>query len=177
MQMGYLMMRNRSTDMTRVASHDATAFRRALSEFGTGVAIIATADEKGTFYAFTASSFNSVSLEPPLVLWSQSTRSPSYAVFARAAYFAVNVLGGDQAELATHFAKASANKFHGVAHTVAPEGVPLLSNAAASFVCSPESLVDGGDHTVFIARVMRHQCCHETPPLFFWRGQLLSPAL
>src|SRR5690606_20275089 len=94
-----------------------------------------------------------------------------------ASHFAVNILGGHQAHLARHFARPHADKFVGIAHTLTQEGVPLLSHAAASFVCRRESLTDGGDHTVFIARVVRYDFRPETEPLFFWRGKLLNPPL
>jgi len=155
---------------------DARDFRRALGHFGTGVTVVTTADENGALYGVTASSFNSVSLDPPMVLWSQALRAPSNPVFQRMPRFAVNVLSGSAEHLALQFARPAADKFAGVGYTLSDEGLPLLDDAAACFICSNDFRAYGGDHSIFIATVLRYSHKREpVEPLFFWSGQFLKP--
>ena len=157
------------------APRDSRDFRDALGHFGTGVAVITTRDEDGRPYGLTATSFNSVSLDPPLILWSQGRQAPSHPVFLRAQRFVVNVLAAEQRELGHHFARHSEDKFRGVPVATADHGLPVLAGAAAHFVCTTESCVEGGDHCVFIARVVDYTHRHDAQPLFFWRGRMLAP--
>lgn len=155
---------------------DSRDFRKALSRFGTGVTVVTTADEHGALYGVTASSFNSVSMDPPMVLWSQALRAPSNPVFQRMPRFAVNVLSASQEHLALQFARPSQDKFAGVAFELSAEGLPVLSDVDACFICSNEYRAYGGDHSIFIARVLRYS--HRTQPgnpLIFWGGQFLKP--
>ena len=157
------------------AARDSRDFRDALGHFGTGVAVITTRDEDGRPYGLTATSFNSVSLDPPLILWSQGRQAPSHPVFLRAQRFVVNVLAAEQRELGHHFARHSEDKFRGVPVACGSDGPPVLAGAAAHFVCTTESCVEGGDHCVFIARVVDYTHRHDAQPLFFWRGRMLAP--
>lgn len=154
---------------------DSASFREALAHFGTGVTVVTTRDENGALYGVTVSSFNSVSLEPRMVLWSQALKAPSSPVFQNAPLFAINVLDADQQELATHFARPHADKFTGIDYSLSEEGLPLLDGAAAYFICRNDHQAYGGDHTVFIATVMRFAHHEAAKPLFFWRGKFLQP--
>ena len=154
---------------------DARAFRNALGHFGTGVTVITTRDDEGRLYGVTVSSFNSVSLDPPLILWSQALGAPSNPVFQRSPSFAVNVLNGDQQALSNHFARPSEDKFAEVDYELSDEGLPLLRGAAATLICSNDYRLYGGDHTLFLATVQRFNCAPRPRPLFFWRGRYLQP--
>jgi flavin reductase (DIM6/NTAB) family NADH-FMN oxidoreductase RutF len=154
---------------------DQREFRNALGTFGTGVTIITTTDDSGKLYGVTVSSFNSVSLAPPLILWSQSCRAPSNPVFQRSPRFVVNVLAAHQSELSDRFARPSPDKFSGADFSYTEEGLPVLAGTAGHFVCRNEYQLYGGDHTIFLARVLRFTHDANTRPLFFWKGQYVRP--
>ena len=134
---------------------DSRGYRRALGQFATGVTII-TADSGGTLVGVTANSFSSVSLDPPLVLWSLAKTSQSLAAFQAATHFAINVLASDQMELASRFARSSPDKFSGVSWQAGVGGAPLFPGSAASFECVRHDLVDAGDHYIMLGRVERY---------------------
>ncbi|MBV9752103.1 MAG: flavin reductase [Hyphomicrobiales bacterium] len=133
---------------------DQRAFRRALGQFATGVAIV-TASAGDQLAGVTANSFTSVSLDPPLVLWSLETKAQSLPVFREASHFAVNVLSADQVALSTRFARSSLDKFHGVDWRRGESGAPLIEDVAAHFECRREVEYEGGDHAILIGRVDR----------------------
>jgi 3-hydroxy-9,10-secoandrosta-1,3,5(10)-triene-9,17-dione monooxygenase reductase component len=166
-----------SIDQEEVAearTPDHRHLRNALGCFPTGVTIITTSDEDGTLYGVTASSFNSVSLDPPMVLWSQTQSAPSHPVFRRAAYFGVNVLGHDQQALSDQFSRPAKDKFAQVEYDLTEEGVPLLRGVAAQFVCRNDYRCFGGDHTVFFGTVLRFGYSPVVTPLIFSRGKYIS---
>jgi len=135
---------------------DARGFRRALGHFATGVTII-TASHDGHLVGVTANSFSSVSLDPPLILWSLGKTSQSLALFQKAGHFAVNVLAADQMELASRFARSGADKFVGVDwHPGGAGGAPLFPGTAAAFECSTHDIVDAGDHYILLGKVERY---------------------
>lgn len=148
--------------------------RNALGCFPTGVTVVTTVGEDGRLYGMTVSSFSSVSLDPPMVLWSQRLNAPSHAVFHRAQHFAINVLGDAQQCLSVQFARPAADKFRGVAYHLSPEGVPLLDDVAAQFVCRNDFSCKGGDHVVFFGRVIRFGYSPTTVPLVYARGAAWS---
>jgi flavin reductase (DIM6/NTAB) family NADH-FMN oxidoreductase RutF len=148
---------------------DLGNFRQALGQFATGVTVIAGAGEAGPF-AVTANSFQSVSLEPPLVLWSLRRQSASLAAFRQAPHFSVNVLAAGQTELAGRFARSGADKFAGCDWEPGLGGAPLLAGAAAQFECSKADEHDGGDHVVFVGRVERY-ACFDRSGLVFAQGR------
>src|SRR5258708_12648239 len=113
---------------------DPRDFRNALGTYATGVTIITAAGADGKPYGLTCNSFASVSLNPPLVLWSLGTFSQALTIFQNASHFAVNVLGASQQLLATKFAKSSEDKFPGVECTPALGKPPLISNRVANFL-------------------------------------------
>jgi len=151
---------------------DLNEFRRALSCFATGVAVVTVLDADGEKAGMTISSFNSVSLDPPLVLWSIADDSYSYNAFMEAEYFAVNVLAMHQEELSSRFARRGANKFEGIECREGLQGVPILPDYAACFECRIEHRYEGGDHKIIVGRVLRMED-RETDPLIFYRGRFL----
>ena len=151
-------------------SPGARELRTALGRFATGVTIVTCRDAAGTAVGLTCNSFNALSLDPPLVLWSLRRASPSLAAFAGAAHFAVNVLAEDQIELSRRFASSASDKFaDGVWHDGAG-GAPLLVGAAATFECERASQQDAGDHVLFFGRVLRLADA-ALPPLVFHGGR------
>ncbi|MEJ7687374.1 MAG: flavin reductase [Variovorax sp.] len=145
--------------MTAAAS-TATPFeqrqlRDVLGTFVTGVTVVTTRDAFGVAHGVTANSFSSVSLDPPLVLWSQSLTSKSYPAFRDSEHFAVNILADDQIALSNHFAKSREDKFNGIAHAAGLGGSPVLDGAAAHLECVKVAAYPSGDHVVYIGRVER----------------------
>lgn len=154
---------------------DTKQFRNALGSFATGVTIITTRDEQGGAIGVTANSFNSLSLDPPLVLWSIGVKAFSYPAFAKAKHFAVHVLAADQQALSDRFARPSTEKFDGVAFEHGLGEVPLFLGCAAVFECSTERCVEGGDHVIMIGRVERFTVNETALPLMFYRGRYVIP--
>ncbi|AHG18584.1 flavin oxidoreductase [Chania multitudinisentens RB-25] len=142
--------------MTHHTDHvlDSRAFRRALGNFATGVTVVTAATQDGTRVGVTANSFNSVSLDPPLVLWSIDKRSGSYPVFEQANHFAINVLAADQVDLSNRFARPSEDKFAGIEVDMGAGNAPLLVDCAARFQCEKYQQIDGGDHWILIGKVV-----------------------
>lgn len=153
---------------------DPRALRSALGTFATGVTIVTTTGVDGTPVGLTCNSFSSVSLSPPLVLWSLSLRSPNLSNFLQAPHFAINILAADQRALAQRFAQPIAGKFEGVGYTRGAAEVPLLDGAAAQLVCRNETRYYSGDHVIFIGHVLSytHRDC---VPLIFYRGRYREP--
>jgi flavin reductase (DIM6/NTAB) family NADH-FMN oxidoreductase RutF len=154
---------------------DTREVRRALGTFATGVTIITTRSADGECVGLTVNSFSSVSLEPPLVLWSLSSRSPSLGAFERASHFGVNVLAADQVPLSQRFSSRIPDKFGGVDWYEGVGGVPLLAGASAHLECANNMRHVGGDHVVFIGHVERFVYEHK-PPLVFCHGRYMSAA-
>lgn len=157
---------------------DSHPLRQALGRFATGVTIVSCCDADGAFVGLTVNSFNTVSLRPPLVLWSLRSESANLAAFMAARYFAVNVLAESQIELSRRFAARVADKFAAGVWTPGAYGAPVLAGCAAVFECETASEQLAGDHHLFIGRVL---ACTETDlaPLLFAAGtyHLLGPAL
>ncbi|OWJ89692.1 flavin oxidoreductase [Pseudomonas sp. A46] len=145
---------------------DSRAFRRALGNFATGVTVVTATAPDGTRVGVTANSFNSVSLEPPLILWSIDKRSSSLAVFERARHFAVNILAADQIELSNQFARPRDDKFEGIAVESGIGGTPLLPDCAARFECELHQRMEGGDHWILIGKVVRFDDFGRSPLLY-----------
>ena len=129
-------------------------FRDALAQFATGVTIVCTRAGPGRYVGLTANSFNSVSLDPPLILWSLARRSGSLATFERAERYAVNVLAAEQVELARRFSRPHADRFAGVAHRLGWSDAPLIEGCVAWLECRPHARHATGDHVVFIGEVV-----------------------
>ncbi|MBA2965540.1 MULTISPECIES: flavin reductase family protein [Ramlibacter] len=148
---------------------DPGELRRAFGSFVTGVTIVTALDAGGRPVGLTANSFASVSLEPPLVLWSQSLTAPSHPVFRGAERFAINILADDQAGLSDRFARGGTDKFSGVTVREGLGGVPLIDGAAALLECIRVATYPGGDHAIFLGRVERFER-HGRAPLVFAAG-------
>ncbi len=146
------------------------ALRNALGAFATGVTVVTALDASGRAIGLTVNSFNSVSLEPPLIVWSLSLASPNLAAFRECSHYAINVLALDQAWLSQRFASREADKFSGLDWKAGLGGAPLLRGCCASFECANEARHAGGDHLVFIGRVERHGH-HPKEPLVFQGGR------
>lgn len=134
---------------------DPRAFRRCLGQFATGVTVMTAATAGGPI-GVTANSFSSLSLDPPLVLWSIARSSRRFEAFTRAAYFAVNVLGAEQVALSQLFASPVEDRFAGLDWWPGLDGVPVLPGILALFECEMEAVHDGGDHAILVGRVKRY---------------------
>lgn len=156
---------------------DAAEFRRALGTFPTGVAIITTRGPDEKPVGLTCNSFSSVSLDPPLVLWSLRNASKSMDAFRNAKGFAINVLAEDQSKLSARFASGSIiDKFEGVGHREGFGGVPLIDDCVARFHCTTFAQHDAGDHVIFIGKVERFEHGREQDPLVFYKGAYMMLA-
>lgn len=140
--------------------------RAALGQFATGVAVVTTRAPGGRSVGLTVNSFASVSLEPPLVLWSLSKRSSSLEAFSAARSVAIHVLSADQEALARRFASPSADRFAGIRRSIGPAGAPLLEGSVARFICTPHAQYEAGDHVVFILHVDRWERSEGSALLF-----------
>lgn len=149
---------------------DRRDFRRALGQFATGVTVVTTRAADGRRAGVTVNSFSSVSLNPPLVLWSISRQAPSMNVFSAASHFGVNVLECHQHHLSRQFSSPLPDKFSGVEFAEGTAGVPLLKGTIARFVCRKLRQYDGGDHVIFIGEVEQYEY-EEGEPLVFSTGQ------
>ena len=147
-------------------SDEAKAFRRALGAFATGVTIVTTIDGDNAPCGLTVSSFNSVSLNPPLILWSLDRSALSLPIFQQAPYFAVHVLAHAQMDLSNRFAKSGGDKFDGVSFEPGLGGIPLLGECAALFQCATVHQYDGGDHIIFVGEVKIFESWDREPLLF-----------
>lgn len=151
---------------------DSRELRQALGHFATGVTIITGRNRQGEPVGMTASSFNSVSLEPPLVLWSVGKSAWGYEAFAEADHFAAHVLHAGQQELSNRFGRAGEDKFAGLPMAQGLHQLPVLDDCAACFECSVEQRHDAGDHLILVGRVLRlRQDTDQQQPLLFYRGQ------
>jgi flavin reductase (DIM6/NTAB) family NADH-FMN oxidoreductase RutF len=158
-------------DETSLPTPDPRHLRDCLAEFATGVTIVCATLPDGTRAGLTVNSFNSLSLEPPLVLWSLSLRSTNLDHFCAASHFAVSVLSSKQIDLARRFARAGPNRFDGVPLRVGLGGAPLLEGANAWFECELTTQQRAGDHMLFIGLVRRCERMHDADPLIFRHGR------
>ena len=149
---------------------DPRDFRTALGTYATGVTIITAVAADGKPYGLTCNSFASVSLNPPLVLWSLGMFSQGLSVFQNASHFAINVLGASQQALATKFAKPSEGKFAGVEWTRGLGNAPLLADSVANFQCRAANRYYGGDHVIFLGAVEAYSYNRYEPLLFACGG-------
>jgi len=145
-------------------------FRNALGQFATGVTIVTTMDGNANPVGVTASSFNSVSLDPPLVLWSLAKTAQSMPAYQNSGGFNVHVLASHQSDLSNQFARPSDDKFAGVKWTPCEDGFPLLPEYAALFRCKTHFQYEGGDHIIFVGEVIDYKT-HDLPVLVFHGGK------
>ncbi len=152
---------------------DPYELRRAFGAFATGVTIVTTADGNGGVFGFTANSFTSVSIDPPLVLVSISKASYGLPIFTRASGFAVNILAEHQRALSNQFATRGSDKFAGTSWHSAQSGSPIFEHVVAWFDCEYFQQVDAGDHKLLIGKVLEFGYNYDTP-LGFCRGAYVS---
>ena len=155
-------------------SFSTQEFRTALGMFATGVTIVTARTTGGQVIGLTANSFNSVSLDPPLVLWSLAQAAASLPAFRAGSHYAINVLANDQKTLAQRFALKGADRWAGVSFTEGMGGAPLLTGAAATFECFNRSRYDEGDHVIFVGEVERCSWRPGASPLLFHGGKFYT---
>lgn len=143
------------TDADHAPELDPRRLRQALGRFATGITVITTRTTDGHLEGLTANSFASVSLDPPLVLWSLDLATPSLEGFRKAEHFAVSILGAHQRAVAHQFATTARDKFEAVAWTSGHGGCPVLDDRLATFECRTERQIEAGDHVIFLGRVLR----------------------
>lgn len=158
------------------APFDARAFRSALGAFVTGVTVVTTVDENGQPRGFTANSFTSVSLEPPLVLVCIANAAASRAVFCSTEHFAINVLAESQKSLSSLFASKVADRFTGVGWRAGRAGDPILDDVSAWFECEAYQQIDSGDHVILVGKVSRFGSNYSSP-LGYCRGAYVAFSL
>ncbi len=149
---------------------DRRDFRRALGQFATGVTVVTARASDGRKIGVTVNSFSSVSLNPPLILWSLARQAPSFADFTSCTHFAVNVLEAKQHHLSRQFSTPWPDKFAGVDFAEGKAGVPIMSGAIAQFVCRKVKQYDGGDHVIFLGEVEEYKYS-DGEPLVFHSGR------
>ncbi|MFD1554983.1 flavin reductase [Paraburkholderia silviterrae] len=169
-------MAEATTGQTTQQAFDIADFRRALGAFVTGVTVVTTIQPDGSPRGFTANSFTSVSLDPPLILVCISKAASSYAVFSETRRFAVSVLAEEQKPVSGVFASKAADKFAQVPWSTRKTGAPVMDGAAASFDCLTHEVVDAGDHIILIGRVVDFVQTSASP-LGYCRGAYVNFSL
>ena len=145
-------------------------YRNALGKFGTGVAIVSTKTNDELPVGVTINSFNSVSLEPPIVLWSLNKQSPSLKAFDDTRKFVIHVLSKDQVDLSKRFSSRIEEKFANVAYEFGKSGVPLIPGCSATFECTTWLRQEVGDHILFLGRVENFTST-EKEALLYYKGR------
>ena len=153
-----------------VVTTDQKELRNALGQFATGVTVVTTSDEEKMPVGVTASSFNSVSLDPPLVLWSLSKTAKSMPAFENSGGFNVHILAAHQTDISNRFASSQDDKFDGIDFSTCDMGFPLLNEYAALFRCKTHYQYEGGDHIIFVGEVVEYQT-NPLPVLIFHGGK------
>src|SRR5437016_5192052 len=161
---------------SRGGSHvpfDTRRFRNALGRFPTGVVVVTAVAPDGTRVGMTVSSFNSVSLDPPLVLFSVHRQALTFPVWRKIGAYAINILNEGQETLSNQFARAKGEKWDGVMPLTGVTGVPMVPNACAVFECRAHARHDGGDHEIFVGQVMEihDHSVNRGRPLVFFEGR------
>jgi flavin reductase (DIM6/NTAB) family NADH-FMN oxidoreductase RutF len=149
---------------------DRRAFRDALGHFPTGVVIVTAPAEGQEPVAMTVSSFNAVSLDPPLILFSIDRGAPSLPVLLRAPSFGISVLRREQKELSGRFSHGKGSKWEGIEPQLGASGCPLIKQCLAGFECEHFAAHEAGDHIIIVGRVLRFEIASEGEPLVFFRG-------
>lgn len=162
------------TSKALAPSFSSNHFRAALGMFATGVTIVTARSSSGALIGLTANSFNSVSMSPPLVLWSLANSAASLSDFRAVTHYAINVLSITQKDLALRFASRTEDRFAGVQFSEGAGGAPIIQGSVASFECFNRSRYDEGDHVIFVGEV---EHCHYTAgaaPLLFHGGKFFT---
>ena len=151
-------------------NQEARELRNALGRFATGVCLITTVSRSGQALALTANSFSSVSLDPPLVLWSLQNTSEVYDIYSVASEFAVNVLAHEQLELSNLYARRGEHVLDPDHYSVGENGAPIIHDALVTFECGEHASYEGGDHLIIVGRVKAVRARAEGEPLLFFGG-------
>ena len=162
------------TRSAQAPSFSARDFRAALGMFATGVTIVTTRRADGTPVGLTVNSFNSVSLDPPLVLWSLSRAAASLPAFRAGSHYAIHVLDATQKALAERFASRDIDRWSGIDSVEGAGGVPLITGAAATFECFNRSRYEEGDHVIFVGEVERCTWRPDASPLLYHGGRFYT---
>ncbi|MFT3929698.1 MAG: flavin reductase family protein [Spongiibacteraceae bacterium] len=149
---------------------DIQQFRNALGNFATGVCIVTVAPEAGVPIGMTINSFSSVSLEPPLVMWSIQCNSECFAVFESAERFAINVLSAEQQDLSREYSRKGQHQLKAEHFYCGRSGAPLLHNALTVFECRSWARYPGGDHLILVGEVLQFSAQPAAPALGFFKG-------
>jgi len=151
---------------------DPMALRQTLGQFATGVVVVTSRCPDGNPVGLTINSFSSVSLDPPLVLFSLAKSSLNHDNFVKATSYGINILTQQQRDISNRFARARTDKWEGVLEQEGLHGTPLIADALTHMVCTPYAQCDGGDHTIFVARIEAHSVREDgAQPLLFFRGR------
>ena len=151
---------------SKLAEVDTGAYRKVLAQFPTGVAVMTVLLADGRPLGITINSFSSVSLSPPVILWSISRSTPSYSAFAGATHFAVNFLAEGQKDLSTKFSRPSEDKFSGVEWASGLDGVPILVGCTAYMECSLRERIVVGDHDIILGDVLGFSSTDKQPLVY-----------
>lgn len=154
---------------SKVSEDQHRELRRVFGTFGTGVTVVTSRWPDGRPIGVTANSFTSVSLDPPIVVWSLQARSPTLDAFLSCGHFVINVLALEQSDLSRRFARPAEDKFEGVDWHLSDAGVPILEGCAATIECSLHQSLAVGDHVMLLGSVERH-ARRDTEPLIYCRG-------
>ena len=154
------------------AGFSKSNLREVMSHYLTGVTIVTIIKPNGTPYGLTVNSFNSVSLAPPLILWSLDNKNSNLSLFENSAGFAINIMAADQTDLCRRFAGKENDRFIDVDWTFGTSGQPLITNALAHVECQPWQTYAGGDHTIFVGEVIKAQHVSDRPAAAFFKGRL-----
>lgn len=149
-------------------------FRTALGMFATGVTVVTARGADGRRVGLTANSFNSVSLDPPLVLWSLWRQAGSVPAFSSGSHYAINILAADQRDLAERFASRLPDRFDGLPLREGAGGALIIEGAAAVFECFNRSRYEEGDHIIFVGEVERCEWRAGATPLIFHGGRFFT---
>jgi len=156
-----------------IAADDALNLRQTLGCFPTGVTIITCLDRNHNPIGLTVSSFNAVSMSPPLILWSLQSKSMHLRDYCDATHFAVNILAADQSDLCQQFSRDVDDRFANIDWHLSSHNLPIINNAAATLECLNESRYPGGDHEIFIGRVISHHHSDRIP-MIYGKGRILA---
>ena len=152
--------------MLDLAVEPTKLFRQALGTFATGVTVVTAIDEQGNPRGFTANSFSSVSLDPPLILICLASGAASCPVFTNSKRFCVNVLGEDQQDIAALFASPSDDRFEKVAWRPCNGGSPIIKGAISWFGCERHNVIEAGDHVIVVGKVVEYESSSRSPLIY-----------
>ena len=170
-----LILRNLMNDPNKkFVSNDTgnkSSLKKSLSMFSTGITVVTTVDDNKIPIGMTVNSFASVSLNPPLVLWSIDKKQPSYDIFLNASGYVVNILSKNQKDLCLNFSSPIENKFDNVDWNFSESGHPIIDGTLAWFDCLKWNYYDGGDHQILVGEVKSYNYI-EDEPLLYWNGKI-----